>query len=106
MKADRQRCAISAIHPVLALECRLETSSGISSGASFSGGGRQGYFYPRQAPVSPASIDNAASFQAPLHTAASGFLNEAHPQARYQAPPSEVENLRAFPLGGSSRTAS
>lgn len=74
-------------------------SSGISSGASVGGGMRPGYSYPRQAPLSPASLDNAASFQAPLLTAASGFLNEAHPQARYQALPPEAENLRAFPLG-------
>ena len=74
-------------------------SSGISSGASFGSGYRSGYSYPRQAAVSPAGRDNAASFQAPVQTAASGFLNEAHPQARYQAPPLETENLRAFPLG-------
>ncbi|MGC6474050.1 MAG: DNA mismatch repair endonuclease MutL [Candidatus Puniceispirillaceae bacterium] len=67
-----------------------------SSGASFGGGMRPGYSNPRP---SPASLNAAGSFQAPIQTAASGFLSEAHPQARYQAPPPEAENLRAFPLG-------
>ena len=75
-------------------------AAGLSSGAVFaSGGGRSGYSYPRPSPVSAASREHAASFQAPLQTAAAGFLGEAHPQARYQAPPPEAENLRAFPLG-------
>ena len=69
---------------------------GLPSGASFGGGMRPGYSNPRP---SPASLNAAGSFQAPIQTAASGFLSEAHPQARYQAPPPEAENLRAFPLG-------
>lgn len=69
---------------------------GQPSGASFGGGMRPGYSNPLP---SPASLNAAGSFQAPIQTAASGFLSEAHPQARYQAPPPEAENLRAFPLG-------
>ena len=69
---------------------------GQPSGASFGGGMRPGYSNPLP---SPASLNVAGSFQAPIQTAASGFLSEAHPQARYQAPPPEAENLRAFPLG-------
>ena len=50
---------------------------------------------------SAATLGSAANFQSPLHASslpAAGFLSEASPQARYEAPP-EQEELRNFPLG-------
>ncbi len=68
---------------------------------SISGGqsaaGYSGYFgRPASAPAS----QYASQFQSPVSFAASGFLNEASPQARYEAPEAEEgQALHAYPLG-------
>lgn len=51
----------------------------------------------------PASVPGrqyASQFQSPVSSAASGFLNEASPQARYEVPEAEEgQALSAYPLG-------
>jgi DNA mismatch repair protein MutL len=68
---------------------------------SISGGqsaaGYSGYF---GRPASAPARQYASQFQSPVSFAASGFLNEASPQARYEAPEAEEgQALHAYPLG-------
>ena len=68
---------------------------GISGGQSSAG--YSGYSgRPASAPVR----QYASQFQSPVSSAASGFLNEASPQARYEPPEAEEgQALHAYPLG-------
>ena len=51
-------------------------------------------------PASAPARQYASQFQSPVSSAASGFLNEASPQARYEPPEAEVgQALHAYPLG-------
>ena len=51
-------------------------------------------------PASAPARQYASQFQSPVSSAASGFLNEASPQARYEAPEAEEgQALHAYPLG-------
>lgn len=51
-------------------------------------------------PASAPARQYASQFQSPVSFAASGFLNEASPQARYEAPEAEEgQALHAYPLG-------
>ena len=68
---------------------------------SISGGqsaaGYSGYF---GRPASAPARQYASQFQSPVSYAASGFLNEASPQARYEASEAkEGQALSAYPLG-------
>jgi len=65
---------------------------GISGGQSATGySGRPAFVPGRQ---------YASQFQSPVSSAASGFLNEASPQARYEVPEAEEgQALSAYPLG-------
>ena len=68
---------------------------GISSGQSAAG--YSGY---SGRPASVPGRQYASQFQSPVSSAASGFLNEASPQARYEAPEAEEgQALSAYPLG-------
>ena len=51
-------------------------------------------------PASAPARQYASQFQSPVSSAASGFLNEASPQARYEPPEAEEgQALHAYPLG-------
>ena len=51
-------------------------------------------------PASAPARQYASQFQSPVSSAASGFLNEASPQVRYEAPEAEEgQALGAYPLG-------
>ncbi|MGB0816192.1 MAG: DNA mismatch repair endonuclease MutL [Candidatus Puniceispirillaceae bacterium] len=68
---------------------------GISGGQSSAG--YSGY---SGRPASAPARQYASQFQSPVSSAASGFLNEASPQARYEPPEAEVgQALHAYPLG-------
>ncbi|MGB1470139.1 MAG: DNA mismatch repair endonuclease MutL [Candidatus Puniceispirillaceae bacterium] len=68
---------------------------GISGGQSAAG--YSGY---SGRPASVPGRQYASQFQSPVSYAASGFLNEASPQARYEAPEAEEgQALHAYPLG-------
>ena len=68
---------------------------GISGGQSAAG--YSGY---SGRPASAPARQYASQFQSPVSSAASGFLNEASPQARYEAPEAEEgQALSAYPLG-------
>ena len=68
---------------------------GISGGQSAAG--YSGY---SGRPASAPARQYASQFQSPVSFAASGFLNEASPQARYEAPEAEEgQALHAYPLG-------
>ena len=68
---------------------------GISGGQSSAG--YSGY---SGRPASAPARQYASQFQSPVSSAASGFLNEASPQARYEAPEAEEgQALHAYPLG-------
>ena len=68
---------------------------GISGGQSAAG--YSGY---SGRPASAPARQYASQFQSPVSSAASGFLNEASPQARYEPPEAEVgQALHAYPLG-------
>ncbi|MGB1960437.1 MAG: DNA mismatch repair endonuclease MutL [Candidatus Puniceispirillaceae bacterium] len=68
---------------------------GISGGQSAAG--YSGY---SGRPASAPARQYASQFQSPVSSAASGFLNEASPQARYEAPEAEEgQALHAYPLG-------
>lgn len=70
----------------------MPSISGGQSAAGYSGySGR---------PASAPARQYASQFQSPVSSAASGFLNEASPQARYEAPEAEEgQALHAYPLG-------
>ena len=70
----------------------MPSISGGQSAAGYSGySGR---------PASAPARQYASQFQSPVSSAASGFLNEASPQVRYEAPEAEEgQALRAYPLG-------
>lgn len=70
----------------------MPSISGGQSAAGYSGySGR---------PASAPARQYASQFQSPVSFAASGFLNEASPQARYEAPEAEEgQALHAYPLG-------
>lgn len=68
---------------------------GISGGQSSAG--YSGY---SGRPASAPARQYASQFQSPVSSAASGFLNEASPQARYEPPEAEEgQALHAYPLG-------
>ncbi|MGB1367049.1 MAG: DNA mismatch repair endonuclease MutL [Candidatus Puniceispirillaceae bacterium] len=68
---------------------------GISGGQSAAG--YSGY---SGRPASAPARQYASQFQSPVSSAASGFLNEASPQARYEPPEAEEgQALHAYPLG-------
>ena len=68
---------------------------GISGGQSSAG--YSGY---SGRPASAPARQYASQFQSPVSSAASGFLNEASPQVRYEASEAEEgQALRAYPLG-------
>ena len=68
---------------------------GISGGQSSAG--YSGYSGRR---ASAPARQYASQFQSPVSSAASGFLNEASPQVRYEAPEAEEgQALHAYPLG-------
>jgi DNA mismatch repair protein MutL len=76
------------------------SSSRASNGASGSHIQRPSYGQYSASP-SGATLGSATNFQSPLYASsppAAGFLSEASPQARYEAP-LEQEELRNFPLG-------
>ena len=69
--------------------------SGGQSAAGYSG--HSGY---SDRPASAPGRQYASQFQSPEPSAASGFLREASPQARYEAPDAEeAQALSAYPLG-------
>lgn len=70
----------------------MPSISGGQSAAGYSGySGR---------PASAPARQYASQFQSPVSSAASGFLNEASPQARYEPPEAEEgQALHAYPLG-------
>ena len=68
---------------------------GISGGQSSAG--YSGY---SGRPASAPARQYASQFQSPVSSTASGFLNEASPQARYEPPEAEEgQALHAYPLG-------
>ena len=84
-----------------ALRHLIQSSYPASGGGA--GGGIQRPSYGHYSPSpSVGALDNAASFQSPLQASSppssAGFLSEASPQARYEAP-LDQEEPRHFPLG-------